>query len=241
VNGANSFSLFESSPSVVLAIYAHPDDADVACGGSLARWVDEGARVHVLLLTDGAKGTTDASVTPSALATTRKQEVAKAAKELGGVKVESLGFSDGDIGEQGEILGTLVRRIRELKPDVVLGHDPTAVFFGSVYVNHQDHRAAGWAVLDAVGPASSMPHYFPECGLAHRVHDVLLSGTLEPDTYVDITSSIDQKVKAVTAHHSQLPDDPHWAGETIRQQASDDGSRVGVAFAEGFRHLRLNG
>jgi hypothetical protein len=131
--------------------------------------------------------------------------------------------------------------IRRLKPDLVVGHDPTAVFFGSVYVNHRDHRAAGWALLDAVAPAASLPHYFPEAGPAHRVNDVLLTGTLEPDTFVDISGHLDQKVQAVTSHASQLPGDPEWVARTIRQRSEDDGRGIGAAAAEGFRHLELDG
>ena len=71
-------------------------------------------------------------------------------------------------------------------PDVVLGHDPTAVFFGQDYFNHRDHRTAGWALLDALSPAAALPHYFPEAGPPHQVATVYLSGTLDPDVWVDI-------------------------------------------------------
>ena len=122
----------------------------------------------------------------------------------------------------------------------MLGHDPTAVFFGSVYVNHRDHRAAGWALLDAVTPAAGQPHYFPDAGEPHRVSDVLLSGTLDVDAVVDVTTSIDRKVEAVVAHGSQLPGDHDWIRSSVRQRAQEMGRAVGVPFAEGFRHLALD-
>ena len=97
--------------------------------------------------------------------------------------------------------------VRRLRPDVVLGPDPTATFFGEVYVNHRDHRETGWALLDAVAPAAAMPLYFPEQGAPHQVSVLLLSGTHEPDVVVDVSASIDAKVKAVLAHASQTGGD----------------------------------
>lgn len=232
---------FTTVPSSALAVYAHPDDADVACGATLAKWAEGGCAVHLLLLADGGKGTTDAAADPAALAQTRAGEVAEAAKILGISSVEILGFEDGGLPEQADLLASVVRRVREHRPEVVLGHDPTAVFFGRVYVNHRDHRAAGWALLDAVAPASGLPHYFPECGEPHRVPDVLLSGALEIDSFVDVSSTIERKVEAVTAHGSQLPGDHDWVRSSVRQRAEEAGRRAGVPFAEGFRHLVLDG
>ena len=232
--------LFAEVPERVLAVYAHPDDADVACGATLARWADAGSEVHLLLLADGGKGTSDPAVEPADLAATRALEVAAAVDVLGLATVEILGIADGEVPEQLDLIETLVQRIRNLRPSCVLGHDPTAVFFGSVYVNHRDHRAAGWALLDAVSPSAAQPHYFPDSGPPHRVNDVLLSGTLEADTYVDVSSTIDRKVDAVTAHGSQLPGDHEWIRSSVRQRAAEVGRAAGVAFAEGFRHLVLD-
>ena len=232
--------LFAEVPERVLAVYAHPDDADVACGATLARWADAGSEVHLLLLADGGKGTSDPAVEPADLAATRALEVAAAVDVLGLSSVEILGIADGEVPEQLDLIETLVQRSRNLRPSCVLGHDPTAVFFGSVYVNHRDHRAAGWALLDAVSPSAAQPHYFPDSGRPHRVNDVLLSGTLEADTYVDVSSTIDRKVDAVTAHGSQLPGDHEWIRSSVRQRAAEVGRAAGVAFAEGFRHLVLD-
>ena len=232
---------FTRVPSVVVAFYAHPDDADVASGGTLAKWAAGGARVHLVLLADGGKGTVDETFDSASLRELRRKEVASAARALGITEVEHLDIPDGEIPEQPWLMAAMVERIRRHRPDVVLGHDPTAVFFGSVYVNHRDHRAAGWALLDAVAPASGLPHYFPEAGRAHRVPDVLLSGTLEPDVYVDVTDSIEAKVTAVSAHATQLRGDPEGVANTVRLRAADDGRRIGAAYAEGFRHLQLDG
>ena len=129
--------------------------------------------------------------------------------------------------------------IRRVRPDVVLGHDPTAVFFGQAYFNHRDHRMAGWALMDALSPAAALPHYFPDAGPPHQVGAVYLSGTLEPDTWVDITATIDVKAKAVECHQSQFAGADGWAGDVVRQRAEEEGHRAGTAFAEGFRGLQL--
>ena len=232
---------FESTPQCVLAVYAHPDDADVACGASLARWAKAGAEVIVVIVAAGDKGTIDADIDPRELAQRRLAEVAEAADYLGVKTVVHLNIPDGALQACDSLSETIVRLIRQYKPDLVLGHDPSAVFFGSVYVNHQDHRAAGWALLDAVAPACALPHYFPKAGPAHRVPTVLLSGTLEPDVFVDVAETIDTKVAAVTAHRSQLRDDDDWVAETVRKRAVEDGRRCGLSAAEGFRFLSLDG
>ena len=92
--------------------------------------------------------------------------------------------------------------MRALRPDVVCGHDPTAVFFGQTYFNHRDHRIAGASLLDAVAPAAALAHYFPEAGPPHQVATVLLSGTLEPDEWVDVADTIETKVAAVECHRT---------------------------------------
>jgi LmbE family N-acetylglucosaminyl deacetylase len=131
--------------------------------------------------------------------------------------------------------------VRRLRPDVVLCPDPTAVFFGQDYFNHRDHRATGWATLDAVSPAAALPHYVPEAGPAHQVSAVLLSGTLEPDVWVDVSATLATKEAAVTCHRSQFSDDGEWARTAVRLGAEEAGRRCGRAFAEGFRRLRLGG
>ena len=233
-------ALHTTTPSSVLAIYAHPDDGDVACGGSLARWAKEGASVHLLVVCDGGRGTSEASLAPADLAARRRGEL-EAACAVTGASFEVLGLGDGEVENSTELRAQLVRALRQRRPEVVLSHDPTATFFGEHYFNHRDHRMLGWAVLDAVAPAAAMPHYFPEAGPPHAVSEVLLSGTLEPSCFVDISSHLDAKVAAVACHRSQFDDDGQWIAEVLRQRAEDDGRRVGGGVAEGFRLLRPNG
>jgi LmbE family N-acetylglucosaminyl deacetylase len=226
--------LVDVVPGVVLAIYAHPDDPEVGCGGTLARWAAAGARVHLVIVCAGEKGTTDPAARAEDIAARRAREVAAAAEVLGIAGYEVLGYGDGDVDDTPELRSRLVGAIRTLRPDTVVCQDPTASFFGRTYVNHRDHRVVGWAVLDAVAPAARMPLYYPEAGAPHRVERVFLSGTLEPDVFVDIESALDAKTAALACHRSQLPDGEQ-AAAVVRARAADVGRPLGVRYAEGFR------
>jgi LmbE family N-acetylglucosaminyl deacetylase len=233
--------LLELVPTRVLAVYAHPDDPDVSCGGTLAVWAKAGCEVTVLLCTDGGKGTSDPTVDPQVLVRQRAGEAAAAGAVVGLAGQEFLNYPDGELVDNAVFREALVAAVRRHRPEIVLCPDPTAVFFGQEYFNHRDHRVTGWAVLDAVAPAASLPHYFPDAGPAHQVSTVLLSGTLEPDVWVDISTTVDSKGEAVGCHRSQFPDGVEWASTAVRLGAEDAGRQAGVAFAEGFRRLRLGG
>ena len=229
-------------PDVALAVYAHPDDADVACGGTLARWAKQGCSVHLAVCTDGGRGTADPEVHPTELARRRAEELATAAEKIGLASHRVLGAADGELDRRQTLVGELCALVRSIRPEVVLGHDPTAVFFGQEYFNHRDHRVAGWALLDALSPSAALPHYFPEAGPPHQVSVVYLSGTLEPDVWVDIGETIDAKAAAVECHRSQFAgSEVGWAAEAVRRRAEEEGRRAGVVHAEGFRRLRLGG
>lgn len=231
--------LVDAVPARALAVYAHPDDPEVSCGGTLARWAAAGAEVHVVVVGRGDKGSSDPSADPQALAERRAAEVTAAAKVLGVSAHHLLGIPDGEIENTMALRGQLVRLVREVRPDAVVCPDPTAVFFGARYFNHRDHRELGWATLDAVAPAAANPHYFPEAGPAHQVSSAYLSGTLEPDAWVDISGVVDRKAEALMCHESQLGEPGEWLRQVVRQRAEEGGRQAGVAYAEGFRLLRL--
>ncbi len=233
--------MMEATPGVVLAVYAHPDDADVACGGTLARWAKAGSAVHLVVCTDGGKGRADPRRSRRGWRPSAPSELQASSALIGLASVVNLGFPDGELIDSDNFRRTLVERVRTLRPDVVCGHDPTAVFFGQTYFNHRDHRLAGAALLDAVAPAAALPHYFPDAGPPHQVALVLLSGTLEPDEWVDVSDTIETKAAAVECHRTQFSGEDGWAGEAVRRRAVEEGRRAGVAYAEGFRRLSLGG
>ncbi len=229
----------QESPAIALAVYAHPDDPEVSCGGTLARWAAAGAEVHVVVCTTGDKGTSDPEARPSELARRRAGEVAAAAAALGLSGHRVLGYADGEVDNSPELRAQIVGIVRQLRPQVVVCPDPTAVFFGSRYFNHRDHRVVGWAALDSVCPAAASPHYFPEQGPPHHVAAMYLSGTLEPDVWVDVTDTIEAKAEALLCHESQLGETGEWLRQVVRQRAEEGGRVAGVAYAEGFRLLTL--
>lgn len=232
--------LFAEVPPRALAVYAHPDDPEVSCGGTLARWAAAGCEVHVLIACAGDKGSTDASVDPAELAERRAAEMEAAASAMGVAQLVRWGHPDGELERAGDVRAELVGLVREVRPDVVIGPDPTAVFFGDGYVNHVDHRTIGWAMLDAVAPAAAMPLYFRDRGAAHQVATVLLSGSLGPDVWVDVADGLDAKVRALFCHTSQLAADADdWLAGFVRSRAEEEGRRGGVELAEAFRRVRL--
>jgi LmbE family N-acetylglucosaminyl deacetylase len=226
-------------PRCAMAIYAHPDDADVAAGGVLAQWASDGCVVHLVVVCDGSKGSHAPQAVAGPLRELRAQELQLAADLLGITSVTSLARVDGDVANDDDLRSTLVGLIRDFRPDVVVGPDPTATFFGGVYVNHRDHRETGWALLDAVAPAAAMPLYFPTRGDPHQVGQLLLSGTHEPDVVADVTGTIETKVKAVLAHASQLAGDADAIRDVVYGRAEQAGRPIGVAFGEAFRSVEL--
>lgn len=227
-----------TTPERALAVFAHPDDPEVACGGTLARWTALGTEVHLVIANRGEKGSADPATDPDVLADHRAAEVARAASVLGVASVEHLGYGDGELDNDAAVRARLIEIVRRLRPDAVIAPDPTAVFFGESYVNHRDHRELGWAVLDSLVPAGS-PLYVPDAGPAHQVGLVLLSGSLEADAWIDVGEVLDTKVAAVACHESRLGGDPAIVAELLEHRAAEEGRRAGVGHAEAFRRLRL--
>lgn len=230
-------------PTSALAIVAHPDDAEFQCGGTLARWAAAGCAINHLVLTDGSKGTWDASVDPEALATQRRAEQMEAARRLGSTgKVVILGHPDGELQNTLHIRDQVAYWIRTIQPSVVITHDPW-----KRYLLHPDHRATGWLALDGVIAARD-PLYFGHHGLGpHRVDAVLLFDADEPDHLEDISSSLDTKVEALLAHESQFVTthdiDPSDADSRSRfrdrviENARAVGRAGGLEAAEAFKLL----
>lgn len=229
----------DDTPATALAIYAHPDDADVSCGGTLARWSAAGSEVHLIVVARGDKGSIDPAVDPAELVARRAREVEQASAELGVASHRILGYPDGEFENDTDLRRHLVEIIRSSRPDTVVAPDPTAVFFGSTYFNHRDHRVVGWAALDAVSPAAASPLYFRGAGEPHGVSTVLLSGTLAPDAFVDIEAHLPVKAAAVRCHASQIGNDAGVLTDLLSARASEAARGTGASLVESFRLLRL--
>ena len=150
---------------------------------------------------------------------------------LGVSGVHRLGRPDGEFENDPDLRRELVVLLRELRPEVLVCPDPLAVFFGEHYYNHRDHRVVGFAALDAAAPGAASPLYFPDAGPPHAVGFALLSGSLEPNVYVDVTATVGRKADAVCCHVSQLGE----AGESFRpvmeERAAEAGRVAGVEYA----------
>ena len=226
----------------VLVIGAHPDDVDFGCAGTLAKWAREGAEVFYAICTSGEKGSDDPAVTPLALARTREKEQRAAARVVGAKEVIFLRKTDGELTYSLEFRGELVRVIRQVRPHILLGHDPANRAFDNQYIFHADHRVVGELAFDAAYPAALNRNYFPEHlaeGLSpHAVSEIYFFATAQPDTWVNIEPTLDLKIKALRCHASQIQDHRMMEG-MVRTWFGAWGREKGMAYAERFRRLPI--
>lgn len=228
----------------VLGVFAHADDAEIAAGGTMGNWVAAGRQVHLLLLTNGDRGSQDPRLDRAELARIRVGETEAAAEVLGLASVRILDVHDGDLQNSVEIREQVVRRIREVRAETVLSVDPTAVFFRNSYYNHSDHRTAGWIALDSAFPGSGNPHFFPEHlgdGLGVQdITEVWLGWTNEPNHVEDVTASWRRKIDALAKHDSQLSEGIAYFERFLVEEAEEAGKKIGAERVEEFRVLDLS-
>jgi LmbE family N-acetylglucosaminyl deacetylase len=227
--------------SRALVVFAHPDDAEFGFGGTVAKWTSEGSEVHYLCVTDGSAGSNDVGVTREALRPVRRREQLAACEVLGVTSCEILDFVDGELEPTLDVRRAITREVRRVRPDVVVGPDPTRLWNRTrQYVNHSDHKAVGEALLRVVMPDAPTRLQFPELldeGLEPHSIPNLWLGSEEPDTYVDITETIDVKLKALACHESQVSSLEYE--DWVRARAAGLGGDAGVDFAEGYRTFAL--
>ena len=227
-------------PHRALVVAAHPDDAEFGCGGTVAKWANDGSDVYLLVATNGDKGDDSGKYQPEELAKVRDKEQRAAARLLGFKEVQFLPYADGALESGSELRGHVVRWIRTWKPDVVLTHDPTVLLHNSGGVNHNDHRQIGEATIDAVYPFSRGPHQYPEHmqdGLhPHTVRRLLLWSSNSPNYYEDVTDTAEQKLQALLTHTSQFPD-PGGMREYTTDIMERAGAALSTRYAEAFRRV----
>ena len=228
----------------VLAVFAHPDDAEICAGGAMAKWAATGREVHLLILTNGDRGSGDPTASREELAATRRRETEAAVEVLGLASARVLSTHDGELENTSILREAVTRRIREVRAETVVSCDPTAVFFENRYYNHSDHRTAGWIALDSCFPGSGNPHFFSEQlgeGLKTQdVFDVWLGWSNEPNRTEDVTGFFDVKIQALARHASQLTEGIRFFDEFLRKDAVRAGETIGVEHAEEFRVLDLS-
>jgi LmbE family N-acetylglucosaminyl deacetylase len=223
-----------------LVVFAHPDDAEFMCGGTVAVWTAQGTEVHYACVTDGSAGSNEPGASREEIRTIRERELREAASVLGVRSCTFLGFVDGELELSLDLRRAVTREVRRIRPDVLVGPDPSRLWARGEYINHPDHRAAGEAVLCAVNPDSPTRPQFPEL-LAegfqpYEVPNLWLVAE-DADTFVDISATLDTKLEALRRHRSQVKHMPFE--EMVRGRAQDVGERAGMGSAEGFRTFAL--
>jgi LmbE family N-acetylglucosaminyl deacetylase len=223
-------------PAVALAIGSHPDDIEFGCGATLAKWAASGAATHLLILTDGSKGSWDESDDLGALITRRQHEARAAAHKMGTDSVFFLGLVDGELESGAAERARVCEVIRRVKPQVVLGHDPW-----KRYRLHPDHRHAGWLTVDGIVAARD-PHFFPGLGGPHhRPAALMLFEADEPNHVEQIDAHVADKIAALLEHKSQwrstmnidVGTPAEAEGRAAFEQRIEDAARADGALAHG--------
>ncbi len=219
-----------------LLITAHPDDAELSSGGSVACWVREGHQVSYVVCTTGNKGTKDFDMTPHRLAEIREKEQEAAAKVLGVNKVVFLRHQDGELEATIAFRNELAMLIRSFQPDVIVTHDPWRH-----YLIHPDHRAVGTSSMDAVVSARDLLFLPSQTAVGigpHPPSEILFTFPNEPDFFVDITDTLDIKIEAIAQHKSQVKTSPDWS-DRVKEWAETNGQKNDCKYAEAFKRLQL--
>ncbi len=221
----------DTKPIDVLAIAAHRDDIELTCGGTLLRAAGFGRRTAIIDLTAGEAGTRGS-------AALRAEEAANAAKVLGVVARENLGFPDAGIVNTPATRAELAKAIRRFRPRVVIAPASEG--------RHPDHRVTAELVRDAcfvAGLAKIEPSIPP-----HRPRKVIHCVTyrddwMKPTFVVDITDVFERKLDAVRCYGSQFVGVTQ-AGEVypngeplldiVRHQAAHYGSLIRTRYGEPF-------
>lgn len=224
----------------VLAIVAHPDDLEYGAAAAIARWTDEGEHVAYLLATRGEAGIDH--LPPEACGPLREEEQRRSAAVVGVDVVEFLDHPDGVLTYGPELRRDLAAAIRRHQPDTVvtINHREHWGMPGSL--NSADHRALGWAVLDAAADAGNR-WIFPDAGGdAHRVRQVLVAGSPAARHAIDVSGMVDVAIASLAAHRTYLEglgDHPMADPEFLRWVLEGAGARAGCEAAVAVERFEL--
>jgi len=223
----------------VLVVTPHPDDAENGAGGAIVRWAQQGRKIVLVVCTQGDKGTSDRTLKPEELIKIREQEQRQAADVMGVGEVIFLGFPDQELEDCSAFRERVVREIRRHQPDTVLTMDPYRR-----YIRHRDHAMCGRVTMDAIFPYARDHLSYPEhlaAGLEpHKVRELYLWGSEEPDAFIDISDTFAIKMDALYCHASQMKRPREEREAQARERYRDYGKRIGVALAEPFKRIEIN-
>lgn len=222
----------------VLAIGCHPDDLEIGCGGTLAKYAKLGHKVITCHVANGNKG--HAVIMPEELRKIRTKEAEEAGKLIGAVEVINIDVGDLEVDSYNQdIVKKIIDVMRHAQPDVIITHSPDDYM--------KDHLEVNKLVFDASFSASVNHMFTEKPGTAPVVPiyfmDTLAGVNFLPTEYVDVTDTIDLKINAVDCHQSQIK----WMKEHdkidfldfVRTCSKFRGLQCGVDFAEGFRQCTV--
>lgn len=199
-------------PMRVLAIGAHPDDLEIACGGTISKLSDAGHIVHAIVMCNGKVGG-NAEVRPG--------EARNGATFMGISQLDVYDFTDTELSKHElEIMQTIERKIDSFQPNVILTHSRND--------QHQDHLAVHFATLRAARRNPSVLCY----------ESPSTTRDFNPSFFVDLTDYVNVKLHAVAQHKDQLSK-PYMGPEQIKGIAAFRGAQAKMKFAEGFEVVRL--
>lgn len=230
----------EETPERALVVIPHPGNAEFWCGGTVSQWIKLGASVHFLLCTDGGRGSHE--LDERDLAQVREAEQDSAAGILGVTELVMLHRPDGELEDTHDFRKEIVRQIRRVRPQVVICPEP----YRKNLAWHRDYRIAGQVTMDAVFPYARDHLHFQDLweqgGLEpHKTGTVLLWGAELADTYVDVSDSMDLKLKALLAHRSRFAGNSKSEVEKlVKQLAGDAAADQAFEYAEAFRKVTFH-
>jgi LmbE family N-acetylglucosaminyl deacetylase len=215
--------MFDSGHKLkILAIGAHGDDIELACGGTLAKAIEQNHEVEMVLVTgNDSSDHNDVAIRVNGVA---EQEAKAAAKVLGVSKLHILGYQDTCVPYSAELVSKLDEIISEFKPDIIFTH--------FVFDTHQDHIRTAHSTISAARRQNTIFLYEP----------INPSGQgyvpFRPQVYVDITQTIDKKVNALKAHQSQYEKYTDKWIEAVVARAQFRGFEMGADYSECFEVVR---
>lgn len=217
---------------------AHPDDIEISCAGTLARYVNDGTRVTVLTLSSGDKGTFDL---PAETITTIREGECREAAAVIGAEWMGFGIPDGTI-VWGETLHTrMIQAIQTIEPDLIITHSPDDYMSDHVETSKAVTNASFFTMCpqfctkDGKPASKVVPVFFMDniCGVGFL-----------PNEYVDITDTFDAKIAMYEKHasqHTYLEERQNQDFfEVIKTSARYRGFQSGVTYAEGFRRYDVS-
>lgn len=223
----------------ILAFAPHPLDIEMGMGGTIARFIREGKNVVYVICTNGDKASSDPDMMPEKLAVIRKQEQLNAAQLLGVEEVIFLNYPDLNLSYSPEFRNNILRLILEYRPETVATCDPY-----ERYLSNPDHRITGQIVLDAVWPCALAPNTYRDLlrqgYKLHKVQEMLLWATEEPNYYCNITDTFDTKMAALSCYKSQVGDPPETEFiELVTGLNTKDAAGKNYKLGEAFHRLEV--